>query len=400
MTNTDSASGLTQRTVYALQSNGERQRFPDHKVKGLVLRIAPGGTKTFVLRYRKKDGTSSEMNLGRADSIPLDLARERARVALTRISGGGDPLDDRRDEKLEAERQKYRSLRALAERWQNTARFQALKPRTRDYYLTVLRRDILPKLGDTPDDQIRRRDIAEMLDRVFIEVSGPTSNSARRTLSALMTYAIEMELLEYNPVSAVRARHRNGQRTRQLSDDELRGLWTALDEKECMGSDVSDMTRLSLFLPARINELAGAEWREIDFGTNVWTFPPERMKNKKPHELPFGPAARAVLQARRNGESGNSRWVFPAQSGTEPMNGKVASRACNRLSYQLGWPPFGPHALRRTFASRMAAQGTSIELLERCLSHDVTHGRAIAHYAHYSYREEKRGVTSFGKRRS
>jgi integrase len=74
------------------------------------------------------------------------------------------------------------------------------------------------------------------------------------------------------------------------------------------------------------------------------------------------------------------------------MNGKVSSRACNRLSKELKWTAFGPHALRRTFASRMAAQGTSIELLERYLSHDITHGRAIAHYAHYSYRDEKRRV--------
>ena len=38
----------------------------------------------------------------------------------------------------------------------------------------------------------------------------------------------------------------------------------------------------------------------------------------------------------------------------------------------------------------MAEKGVRLEILERALSHDVTGGRAIAHYDHYSYRDEKR----------
>jgi hypothetical protein len=40
----------------------------------------------------------------------------------------------------------------------------------------------------------------------------------------------------------------------------------------------------------------------------------------------------------------------------------------------------------------MAEQGVRLEILERALSHDVMGGRAIAHYDHYSYRDEKRDL--------
>ncbi|MEH6695267.1 MAG: tyrosine-type recombinase/integrase [Hyphomonas sp.] len=383
---------LTQTFINSVEANGAKQRFSDHKVAGLCLRVAPGGTKTFVIRYRKPDNASAEMNIGRADVVTLEMARDRAKKHLAQVPDGHDPIEARRQAGIEARNKKMETLEALAEAFKASPGFLSKKIRTQEFYKSCLRVHILPRLGTRSVKEIGRKDIATFLDEIYSEHSGPASNSARRTLSVLFSYATELELIDFNPVSAVKQRHRGGQRTRQLNDKELKRLWQALDDLEGVTSDVSDMIRLCLFLPARVNEIAGMEWAELNLNDRLWTVRADRMKNNKPHELPFGECCRRLLEKRRNAGAGNNPWVFPAKSGIEPMNGKVASRACNRLSKDWGCTPFGPHALRRGFTTRMAEKGVRLEILERALSHDVTGGRAIAHYDHYSYRDEKRDL--------
>jgi len=307
-----------------------------------------------------------------------------------RCQTGTIPSKRWRQAGIEARNKKMETLDALAGAYKASPGFLSKRIRTQEFYESCLRVHILPRLGTRSVKEIGRKDIASFLDRTYNEASGPASNSARWTLSVLFSYAAELELIDFNPVSAVKQRHRVGQRTRQLNDTELKCLWQALHDLEGVTADVSDMIRLCLFLPARVNEIAGMEWAELNFDERLWIVRADRMKNNKPHELPFGEFCQKLLEKRRNSEVGNNPWGFPANSGIEPMNGKVASRACNRLSRDWGWQPSGPNALRRGFTTRMAENGVRLEILERALSHDVTDGRAIAHYDHYSYRDEKR----------
>ena len=381
---------LTQTFVQSLSATGAKQRYADHKIGGLCLRVAPGGTKTYIVRYRKFDGASAEMKIGRADVITLEMARERAKQELANVSRGIDPLQEKQQAIIQAKQKKLETVVALSEAFLSSPTFLSRKQRTQEFYQANLRGYVVPNLGDFVVRDIGRKDVAAFLDKVYGEASGSVSNAARRTLSVLMSYAVEQELIDFNPVSSVKPRHRENPASRQLSDDDLKHLWDALDVQEGVTSDVADMIRLCMLLPARVNEVAGMEWAELQLAERLWTVRAERMKNNRPHELPVGDFSAQLLQRRRQTSHGNNPWVFPAKSGSEPMNGKVASRACNRLSKAWNWPPFGPHALRRGFTTRMAELGTRPEILERVLSHDVTGGRAIAHYDHYSYRDEKR----------
>ena len=65
---------------------------------------------------------------------------------------------------------------------------------------------------------------------------------------------------------------------------------------------------------ARANEVAGADWSEIELRPDgwTWTVPAERMKIRREHRVPLSEAARAVLERtpreRRQGRS------FPVRS--------------------------------------------------------------------------------------
>ena len=61
---------LTQRLVNDAPVTGFRQRIADHEVKGLFLRLTPGGARSYVLRY-SQDRRRGEAAIGEASGITV-----------------------------------------------------------------------------------------------------------------------------------------------------------------------------------------------------------------------------------------------------------------------------------------------------------------------------------------
>jgi hypothetical protein len=81
---------LTVRFVETVKANERREEYRDTDAKGLILRVTPGGIKTWALIYshgRKK----RRLTLGEFPAISLAKARELALEALARIAQGHDP---------------------------------------------------------------------------------------------------------------------------------------------------------------------------------------------------------------------------------------------------------------------------------------------------------------------
>lgn len=87
----------------------------DDEVKGFGLRVAPGGTKSYVLSYRAGRGRNApqrRLTIGKHGSPwTPELARRQARRLLGAIAAGDDPLEDR---KAEARTMTRRALRTLS----------------------------------------------------------------------------------------------------------------------------------------------------------------------------------------------------------------------------------------------------------------------------------------------
>lgn len=381
-------TNLTQATVNAITGCGQKQRFPDNKVRGLSLRVAPGGAKSWIIRYRDLVGASREMNLGRSDKVSLELARNKARQALASIVDGEDPLKKREARRHAAKTVGERTIRGAIEKYRRSSDYTSKRKTTRTTYDNSFDRYILPKIGDHAIDELKRRDVAELLDALVVEHSGPVSNHVRSALSVVMSFALERDMVEYNPVIGVKAKHKTVVRRRVLTDSEIQSLWKLLDESRGVTRAMSRMLKVMLVLPSRSREVSGMCWNEIDFDAAIWTVPGTRMKSHQDHELPLPQLAVDLL--KEQGALVDTPWVFPSQSKLEPMHRARPSRACNRLSKEMGVPLFGPHDLRRTIATRMAGLGIDQGIIERTLGHKVGLGRAIVHYDHHSYRDEKR----------
>jgi hypothetical protein len=76
---TRGAQLLTHRTIETLRPAEAPYRVTDQRCKGLAVRVAPSGVKTWDLAYRIR-GTAKtrRLSLGRTTDVSLEQARERA----------------------------------------------------------------------------------------------------------------------------------------------------------------------------------------------------------------------------------------------------------------------------------------------------------------------------------
>jgi hypothetical protein len=96
----------------AAPANG-RTEVSDTRCVGLVLRVTPSGAKSWCFRFRAKGARSpSRVTLGVYPDIGLGKAREQANAMRSTVAAGGDPAQQRREERGGA-----KTFGALADRY-------------------------------------------------------------------------------------------------------------------------------------------------------------------------------------------------------------------------------------------------------------------------------------------
>src|SRR5262249_14942999 len=127
-------------------------------------------------------------------------------------------------------------------------------------------------------------------------------------------------------------------RSRILSDEELRAVWSATGAAP---GSFSSLVRFTLLTATRRNEAAHATWNEIS--GDVWMIPAQRYKTGKDMLVPLSKAASAVLAElprMRNGE-----FIF-SHDGRRPISS--FSRSKRALDKASGVKDWRLHDLRRT----------------------------------------------------
>src|SRR5262249_48354869 len=138
---------------------------------------------------------------------------------------------------------------------------------------------------------IARRDVAGVLTAVTAKLSGASANRVRTSLSSLFSWSIREGLIDGNP-AAWTERRKEVVRTRLLTTDELRDIWAALRD-DAYGKIV----RLLILTGARREEIGALGWSEIKFDRGLIELPPERVKNRRAHEIVLSPPAVDILKS-------------------------------------------------------------------------------------------------------
>ena len=82
----------------------------------------------------------------------------------------------------------------------------------------------------------------------------------------------------------------------------------------------------TILTAARLGEVLGATWSEIDLAAKVWTLPPSRMKAGREHRVPL--SARAIEIVKRMAGIRTNEFLFPGQRRERPLSQGALRKLC------------------------------------------------------------------------
>jgi integrase len=358
-----------------------RLAISDAAVEGLWLRITARGAQSWLVRCRVKGQKKQQKGavLGPYPEIPLAKARRRAAEIVAAAKGGRDLIEEEKRQKEDADRARARA-RTVAEVSED---FLRASERLKSYRQrkSYIKNHILPAIGERVIGEIRRADVAELLDDVeHKRALGQTVNRVRETLLAFFEFAVERQLADANPVAGTKRRKVEIKRSRTLSPDELRTLWAGLAS---LPDPLPAFIKTLLLTGCRREEARGMRWAELDLDAKVWTIPGSRTKNGRNCEVPLSSAMVEVLTAvPRRGA-----FVFTRDSERPIAGMSDLKAAVDKASGLSGWRM---HDLRRGVRTGLAQLGVAHEVAELTIGHTLP--GLIQRYNCHSYADEKRAA--------
>jgi integrase len=360
------------RSIAGIRPEAQPVDWFDDTTPGLALRVAPGGTKTWYLFY-KKGRTTRRVKLGTWPSTKLATAREAARAKRVDVDGGGDPAHERRQA-----REAF-MVGDLCTLYLNQ-HAKVHKSTWKDDHWR-LERYVLPAWKTRPVADIGRPDVHALIDKIAAAGKPIQANRTQALVSKIWSFAVDRGHVEHNPCYRMSKAAPERARETVLSDDDLRALWAALDAQP---GDASDALRLRLLTGQRGGEVHTMEWPELDLTENaaVWSIPSEKAKNQRAHRVPLAELAAEVLRTRLAVRDKKEDRVFP---------GLYHQREDLREMAKIHNGAYRWHDLRRTVATRLAALGFAEETIGRVLNH-AKRGVTATIYNQYRYDAEKRAA--------
>ena len=349
---------LTARTVSTTTEPG---RYADGG--GLYLLVAPGGSKSWMLRTVVK-GRRCDIGLGGVELVSLADAREEAR-RLRRIARlGGDPLVERRQER--------RAVPTFedAAKSVHTAHAASFKnEKHRKQWLSSLD-GVFKAFGSKRVDAVTSADILAALSPNWLK----QPETARRVLQRVRAIFEWCKAQGFcsgdNPTQGLtkvlpRQRAAKGHHA-ALPYQALPTFLHALRDADS-GEVVKLALEFTILSASRTAETLNATWAEIDLEAKSWTIPGQRMKAGVEHRVPLSPRCIKILE-RAKALSDGGPYVFPGRSPKKPLSNMVFLMALRRMKRT----DLTTHGFRSTFRD-WAAERTNVPraVCEAALAHTL-----------------------------
>jgi integrase len=354
---------LSDRQIAQLPRRGSRYIIADPEQRSHYLRVPVSGPVVYTAVV-KVHGKQTWKAIATADEIGIDEARERVREIVRRVKAGKPPI--------EPPKPAPQSVACVAENWLRRV-VEAGRHRTAAEKRRIVERYIVPAIGDRDFVGLRRSDIALLLDRIEDKHGPQQADSVLSVLSAIAGW-VQSRSEDYRPpfVRGMKRTPRSQhQRSRVLTDDELRRVWRAASQAGAFGAVV----RLLILSAQRRAKVLELHWADVD-ADGIWTIPSAEREKGNPGRLRLPQVALDIIAAQP--KLAGSSAVFPSQS---------VGRAKRQLDELAGVTEWRLHDLRRTSRSLMARAGVQHEVAEAVLGHALPGVAGI--YNRHGYDAEK-----------
>jgi integrase len=386
-----------------LQSKAKPGLYWDEKFSGFGVRVSDTGRKTFLLNVRfPGQSNPARRALGHFGPMTLAQARRKAGEWVEMVEQGTDPEIEQESARAAEQRKRSTSFRSVAETF---IAEKLSKERKGDEVARDIRNNFLGAWGGRPITEIRASDIAAIVKEKAKDAPAQARNLLT-TAKRLFQWAIDQHAygLEASPAAVIKPAALVGEkiaRNRNFSDAEVVAFLRAVER---MQYPYGPLYRLLLLTGLRLNEVADAQWSEIDTEKKIWIIPASRMKGKdsraREHAVPLTAEMLEILESLPRFKYGE--YLFSTEHGKVPVwiGSKVKAKLDALMLSELQamaddprkvtLPPWVNHDLRRVVRAGMSRLRIATEVAEAILAH-VRPGIQGTYDVH-DYLDEKRSA--------
>ncbi len=317
-------------------------------VSGLLLQVSKSGAKSWILRttvgVKRRD-----IGLGGFPTIPLGLAREKARDAKELIEKGTDPVEHRKALRAQLIASQASALTfeeaAYIVHKNKASGFRNAKHSTS--WIISLKTYACPIIGKLPIEKVEISHIVKILEPIW-KTKTETASRLRGRIESVLAWATvsgfrkgdnparwkgHLDAVLQAPGKVTKVVH-----LKALAIDGMGEFMLDLRKREGIAARALEF---GILTATRSGEVRGAVWDEIDINNRVWIIPAGRMKAQKEHRVPLSDSAIQILSNLPRFEDNN--LVFPAPRGGVLSDMSLAA-VIKRMKVDVV-----PHGFRSTF---------------------------------------------------
>jgi len=344
--------------------------FVDQNQAGLYIQARNGSSNhSYYLRYTNHAGKTAHQCLGRVSEVFLKDARSKARSLRSRIAEGYDPR---------AETNQRKAIPTCGEFFnEHYEPYARSRKRTAAKDTQMWEKRLSPVFGDVRMDLLSRKEVSDFHASLTEKegLSGATADHHLKLLKRMANLAVEWNIIQVNPIAAVKPFNLDNRREYYLSSDEISNLVDVC--KAHQKGMVGQLVLLLLATGCRLNELTRARWEHYDAENQLLTIPMENSKSTKRRTIYLNNEAVSILDGLET--RGRSVYLFINLQTGEPL--RWVHKVWNRIREKAQLPEHVTlHSLRHSYASLLINSGRTLYEVQQLLGHsspDVT-----TRYAH------------------
>jgi integrase len=402
---------ITDKAVRGLKAPAEGQMLTwDEEIKGFGVRVTTAGAVSFILDYRVHT-RQRRFTIGRYPEWSAQAARDEAIELRKKVRNGVDPMGERRAFRNEP------TFGDLLDDYLDSDELRKKRMATQSEYRRYAESFIRPVWGRMRLKAVQRRDVEALHGQM--KATPYQANRVISFVSRLFNYAIEGKMTEKNPAQNIEHYH-EARRERYLNQEdsgEIARFTAALDGYR--DQNAANALRLALLTGARIGEVLKAEWSQFNVQRGTWTKPSAHTKQKKTEHVPLSPPTlellakmkphnatgplflgRAGKDGKRKARVGIRRpWLQACKAAGLVEIYEVASKRKGKDGKPKMLKRYRPtvrtHDLRHTFASHLASNHVSLQIIGKLIGH--TQASTTMRYAHLQNESLREATGQFGK---
>ena len=356
---------LTQFAIVNAAPAAKPYKLPDGE--GLSLLINPNGSKLWRFRYHF-GGRENMMTLGAFPAVSLSEARRKRDEAKKLLAAGTSPSEQKKTDKLAAAAMARNTFGLIAAEYIANLEANKAAETTLGKNRWLLEQLAAP-VANRPISQITAAELLALLKRIEKSGRRKSAKRLRGVMGTVFRYAIVTLRATNDPTAALRGallRPIVNHRAAITDEAKVGALMRSIDEFDGWPTLRAALLLTALTM-ARPGDIRGMRRSEINFEKSLWRIPADRMKMRRPHDVPLSTQAIAILKDVWS-LSDHGDLVLPAIRSSDRM---LSENAMNSALRRMGYTKeeMTSHGFRATASTILNERGFNPDVIEAALAH-------------------------------